>query len=180
MPGNNAPIPRSPTLESLIAGTTKRVRRLEINHRYPSAGVATYTEAYDPAALTIWTPDFTGATQVTDEIGLTLVGGGVGIPNGWLAWVTVAFTLSCTDPPMGDGLLWSAGSLARADVLLNGAQAVSGVVSASSPWSGDVTTVELVGVQTAFGSLFSPTKMEIDVVGIQLPVAGSVGGGVIT
>lgn len=156
-----------------------RVRRLEVNKNLPRAGTAIYDEAYSLSAGATWTPDFTGATQTAgDEIGLILDSSGVDVPQGWIAWVTVVLSLSCTAPPAGEALEWALGlgdgvGVQRSDVMLNGAQTVAGTVCAASGWAASGPLPVRVGsVQSAFGSLFTPTHMTILATAIQLPVGG--------
>ena len=180
-----AVVPRDPEFFRSLNRLFGRVRRLEVNKLgLPLAGTAIYSESYSPGAGLTWTPDFTGAANYGgDQIGLTLYGAGVEVPQGWIAWVTVQLELSCTTPPAGDALLWSVsvGSLvlSQADPLFNGATSVAMTVPAPSGWAaGGPLPVQVGPVSTGFGSLFSPTEMVVQAVAIQLPVSGwPVGGG---
>ena len=183
MPGANAVVPRSPSLEAILTRYSRRLRRLEINHRYPSAGTAVYGASYSLSPAATWTADFTVATtSQADQIGLELAGAGLDIPPGWIAWVTVGVTLTCTDPPTGEALLWSisvgeGASEYRADVLLDGAQTVIGSVAAPAGWDGESVAVTLGEMSTSYGTEFTPESMGMAVVAIQLPTAGWASGG---
>lgn len=176
-----AVIPRPLQIERFLARLSQRVRRLEINKNLPLSGAAAYHETYSLSPGATWTPNFSGASESLDQIGLALDGSGLTIPQGWLCWVTVALTLSMSDPPAGESLLWSVTTgdgvgLQRADVALNGAQTVAGVVAAFSGWNAtDPLTVFAGEVSTAFGTEFTPTSMYVTVGGIQLPVADTSG-----
>jgi hypothetical protein len=182
VPGANATIPREPSLERILYAVMGRLRRLETNHKFPNAGTAAYGATYSLSAAALWTPDFTGATAVqADQIGLMPDGGGLQIPDGWIAWVSVAFTLTCTDPPTGESINWlvEVGSntvVERADVMQDGEFTYSALAVAPAGLSG-TTLMQLGGMASAFGTEFTPVNMSMTVVAIQLVQGGWPTGG---
>lgn len=177
-----APLPRDPNFFKLLNDLFGRVRRLEVNKTLPLAGVATYHKAFSLSAGTTWTPDFSAATSSLDQIGLTLDSSGVFIPTGWLAIVVIELKLSCTNPPMGDSLVWDITVNGALDghyspSLLNGSQYVSGMVLAYCGWNAPgPMAVDVGAVTTAYGSSFTPSEMAVFAGAIQLPVEAVTGG----
>lgn len=190
MPGANAPIPRAPSLTEILVGYSKRLRRLEVNHRYPNAGTAIYGATFSASPADSWAPSFTDATaSQRDEIGLTLSDAGVLIPNGWIAWATVQFTIYPAEPPpTGEAVLWVVGAGGNVgefhtDVMANATEVAPQSLAATLPgpsgWNSDgALLVELGAVSTYMGTEFTPLSMQIAVVAIQLPVGGWPPGGV--
>ena len=183
-----AVVPRQLSIAAWVAKIERRVRRLEINHDWPAAGTAIYTETYSGSAGTSWTPDFTGATAYVDDIGLTLNGGGIEIPQGWLAVVNAGFTIAKSSaPPTGEAVVWSlaagngAGEVNRQDVMTNVTnQALAATVPAPSGWAASVPLPVVLGaIETILGTEFTPVSAIFSVWAIQLPTAGWPPGGII-
>lgn len=178
MPGANAVIPRTPSLEEILTRYSRRLRRLEVNHRFPVAGTALYGTTFSLSPAATWTPDFTAATATqVDQVGLTIDTSGVDIPPGWIAWVTVALALSCSDPPTGEALLWSIAvgegvGVSRSDVMVSGAYTYAATVVAPAGWAASDLPVLVGSVASEMGTEFTPESMGVNVAAIQLPTLG--------
>jgi hypothetical protein len=173
--------PRQRDLSQVLARLLARVRRLEITNNLPHAAVATYSATYSGgSAATTWTPDFTAATSTRDDIGLTLSGGGVLIPQGWLAVVNAGFVIAQSSaPPTGEAVVWSlvaglGGQVNRQDVMTNTTdQALEATIPAPSGWAAsNELPVTLGVVSTVLGTEFTPTSAYFSMWAIQLPTAG--------
>jgi len=185
----NSPIPRKPRLAPVLARADHRIRRLEVNRSFPTAGTAIYYVSYSGVTPTsAWTPDFsTAVVAIPDGIGLIPSGSGVLVPPGWLVCAAVEFAIEAsTPPPTGESVSWEiqAGDDAYAagsDVMLNsvgGNQALGGTVPGANSQLGAGFPIILDTVTTAMGTDFAPVLMAISMWGIRLPNGGfPVGGG---
>lgn len=179
MPKGSARVPRPLDPNRLTGRQNQRIRRLEINRNLPLAGTAGYAkDDYSLSPANSWTPDFSTATvDLSDQIGLSPSGSGVLVPQGWIVWAAVIIEITISDPPTGEALLWVVGvgegpGSQRSDVLFGGTQDFTTDVIAPSGWASANQLPITVQMSTALGTVFTPSAMAINAVGIQLPVGG--------
>ena len=184
-----APVPRPPRLARSLARDQNRIRRLEIDGNVGKVvcGIAAYETGWTGlTAADTFTADLStlilGSLDV-DTIGCSPEAGLLQIPAGWMWWASLVFKVKTSaPPPTGELLLWSAlnrqnfGTV-RADPMTDStstAQRLAGTVSGSS--GGDFDGVYFPEIQTALGTTFVPTQLNIQVTALSPFACGFTGG----
>lgn len=191
-----APVPRRRTFVQSFARDHGRIRRLEVNRTPIRSGVAAYAITLSsPPATATWTPDWSTAEKAYDTIGCHSVTAGIVVPEEWMYWAMIGWSvLASTPPPTGDALVWSftngasfGGAATPADYHTDLLFDTSGDGADPQLFGGNVQGATgpnddqgafLPEVTSLMGTEFTPTAATILIQAIQLFTPSlSVGGG---